>query len=331
MPNPIAVLISDVHYSVQTLALADAAMRQAISKANNLGVPLIVAGDLHDTKANLRGECVNAMLETFKLACYTKPYVIIGNHDRLNEKDPRHSLNFLQPYVNLIDSPTTMDYSNSLIMIPYQHDANQAKKLMARAVNYKIIIMHQGLQSSNSGDYIQDKSAISPDNASGLRVISGHYHTRQTIPLPNNGSWSYIGNPYTLNYGEADDPEKGFQVLYDDGSLGFIPTKLRKHIVIDTDVNDLVAIPYIHEVGDLLWFKCRGTKEELRSVTKQLISANYGVTDDFRLELIPMEVTTVPTTKLVKEDLLDSLINSLTATSEERKLRLKDLWRKLGV
>ena len=63
--NPVAILISDVHYNINTLKLADAAMQMAIDEANKLSVPLIVAGDLHDTKANLRGECVNAMLSTF--------------------------------------------------------------------------------------------------------------------------------------------------------------------------------------------------------------------------------------------------------------------------
>ena len=62
MKIPTAVLISDVHYSLQTLPLADKVMRMAIDKANSLGVPLIVAGDLHDTKANMRAECVNAMI-----------------------------------------------------------------------------------------------------------------------------------------------------------------------------------------------------------------------------------------------------------------------------
>src|SRR5579862_1378127 len=103
----LAVLVSDVHYNVHTLKLADAAMRMAIVKANKLEVPLIVAGDLHDTKANLRGECVNAMIETFK-QCNKPPYIIVGNHDRINEKSHEHSLNFLAPYCHIVDSPNNL-------------------------------------------------------------------------------------------------------------------------------------------------------------------------------------------------------------------------------
>ena len=82
MSKPIAVLISDVHYNLTTLPLADAAMRQAIAEANSLGVPLIVAGDLHDTKANLRGECVNAMIEAFAMLDHGC-YILRGNHDAM--------------------------------------------------------------------------------------------------------------------------------------------------------------------------------------------------------------------------------------------------------
>ncbi len=111
-----------------------------------------------------------------------------------------------------------------------------------------------------------------------------------------------------------------------------MPTNLRKHVIIDTHVDDLVAIPYIHKKGDLLWFKCNGTREELRTVTKELIAANYGIEDSFKLDFIHVDLmsTSQPKTK-VKGELLDSLIDSLSATSDARKARLKDKWRHLCV
>ncbi len=61
--KPIAVIISDVHYDLNTLEVADAALTKAVSKANDLDVMLIICGDLHNTKANLRAECIDAMYE----------------------------------------------------------------------------------------------------------------------------------------------------------------------------------------------------------------------------------------------------------------------------
>lgn len=330
MNKPVAVIISDVHYSLQNLKLADASMRMAISKANELRVPLIVAGDLHDTKANLRGECVNAMVETFRYA-NSPPHVLIGNHDKINEKSEEHSLKFLAAYAALIDYLPLSTLRNVGYLIPYQHDPNILKSYLRKLPKNSTLIMHQGLEGSHMGDYIQDKSAISHEDVTGFRVISGHYHARQTIDLPNGGKWDYIGNPYTTSYGEANDLPKGFQILMDDGSLEFVPTDLRSHIVIDTVVSELVAIPYTHKPGDLLWFKCRGTHEELSRINRRFIADNYGIEEGFKLDLIPLSgISEKPSRQLGNVELMDKLIDSLTNTSDERKLKLKELWRHLG-
>lgn len=326
MSRPVAVLISDVHYSVHTLKLADAAMRQAINTANELKVPLIVAGDLHDTKANLRGECVSALIKTFT-TCIFPPYILIGNHDRINEKDSAHSLEFLRAYANIVDSPLWCPTAYAWLL-PYYHNSDECRadikelRLVNPGANF---IMHQGIEGSNTGDYIQDKSAISPEDVSGLQVISGHYHQRQTIKLLDGGQWDYIGNPYTTSYGEASDPPKGYQILLDNGSLQFIPTHLRKHVIWNEVIGQQIDQPSVSE-GDLLWIKMYGTREQLNMVTKNSVPLSMP----FRLDLIPTDTTTsAPAQNLSQADLLDSLIDSLTNTSDERKTRLKQSWKDL--
>ncbi len=328
--HPVAVLISDIHYNLANLELADKAMRQAIKKANDLEVPLIVAGDLHDSKANLRGECVNAMTETFKL-CKKKPYVKIGNHDKINEKSEEHSLNFLRPYATIIDGIACWpDLGISMIAyMPSREDFKEMFSYLNKTI--KTVIAHQGLQSSNMGDYIQDKSAITKEDVAGFRVISGHYHARQTIDLPDGGKWDYIGSPFTMTYGEANDPPKGFQILMSDGSLEFIPTNLRKHVIYEIESIDYtIKNPKRkHVSGDLVWVKLHHKKEE--PWPKVAVGMSMGLTEDFRLDMIPTDtVTQAPAQKLSQVELLDSLIDSLTGTSEQRKVRLKELWRNIG-
>lgn len=327
MPKPIAVCISDVHYNIHTLPLADNAMRQAITKANELEVPLIVAGDLHDTKANLRGECVNAMIETFKLA-RIRPYVIIGNHDRINEKSEEHSLTFLQNHANIVNrfrhtKSHTLMYN--IVLVCYHSDIVELKKFLKNQEKNQILVMHQGLNNSNSGHYIQDKNAITKEDVAGMRVISGHYHTRQDIDLPDGGKWSYLGNPYTLNFGEASDPPKGYNILMDDGSLESVPTNLRKHVVYEIDLNSAYQPAILtHKEHDLVYMKVRGTKEQLLHFKKPF---------NCRLDLIPTDTTTDKTIEKenkTQPQVLDDLIDSLTETSDTRKLRLKHLWKEFN-
>ena len=331
--KPIAVLISDVHYSVPTLELADNAIRQAIAKANALDVPLIVAGDLHDTKANMRAECVNAMIDTFTEV--SGAFILRGNHDAINEKSKQHALNFLAAQdLSIVSSPTRI-YAYDLILIPYEYDIEVLRTYLKTIPKGSTVIMHQGLTSAAPGEYTHDKTAISKEDVAGLRVISGHYHSRQDITLPEGGLWSYIGNSYTLNYGEANDPPKGFQVLYDDGSLQFINTYLRRHTVRNLTFSELNGKLYhitLQTVNDLILVKLTGTKEELCTVNKVHIAQKLGIMDSFRLDLIPLETTSQQRhikSDMAQDVLLDHTIVSLENTSDEQKARLKQLWRTL--
>lgn len=323
MSEPIAVLISDIHYSLNTLELADKATRMAIEKANELQVPLIIPGDLHDTKANLRGECIKAMINTLK-GCRIAPIVIVGNHCKINEKSEEHSLEFLRPYATIIDKPMRNLFPH-WTLIPYYHDTEKLKAYLQTLPKQSNIIMHQGILGSNMGDYIQDKSALSPNDLAGHRVVSGHYHNRQTIRLPNGGIFDYVGNPYTLTYGEANDETKGFQILKEDGSLEFVPTNLRKHVIWEELVGVTSDQPSVSS-GDIWWIKIRGTREQLQGITKSSVPTNMP----FKLDLIPTDTKSSPNNnKLSKQALLDNLIDSLTNTTDDRKNRLKTMWKDL--
>lgn len=342
LSKPIAVIISDVHYSVSTLNLADQAMRLAINKANELQVPLIVAGDLHDTKANMRAECVIAMRRTFKMYDVTDrwdteekllPFVLVGNHDLINEKSKDNALAALEPLIELVSTP---QFTNSFAangmspwFLPYFSEPAECRKALSSIDKGSLVIMHQGLTGSNSGEYIQDHSAITHDDVVDFRVISGHYHTRQDIKTgrPRQGAvglWSYIGNPYTLNFAEANDPEKGFRILNDDGTLDFVPTNLRKHVVYDTTTKDLPTLELRHNVGDLVLYKIRGTKEELSNLKNK--------PENCRLELIPTDQETrytKQTQTMTQNEILDDIIDSKQDLSEDKKTQLKTLWKNL--
>lgn len=341
--KPIAVLISDVHYSVQTLELADKAVRMAIDRANDLNVPLIVAGDLHDTKANMRAECVNRMIETFeRCKTETECYVLIGNHDKINERSEDHSLKFLEEFVYLVDRPQLIT-DNQILCIPYQPDKDDATMYLREYGHdaYPIVIMHQGIQGSHSGDYFQDHSALCIEDVAGRRVISGHYHRRQTIQLPDSGVWDYIGNPFTLNYGEANDPEKGFQILMEDGSLEFVPTYLRTHAVVEAKVNiyferylEQVSGTNTSELGteDLVKVKLMGSKDELSQFNKESVKRGLRIPGDFKLELVPNDqvgTTEHLTPGKSQHEQLDEVIDSIANTDKLQKERLKTLWKKL--
>lgn len=339
MSSPIAALTADVHYNINTLPVADAAVRQVIAKANELNVPFVVAADLHDTKSNLRGECVKAMIETFK-TCKTRAIVLIGNHCRINERSLEHSLEFLAPYAQIVNYPV-FDSRLDSWLIPYYSDPEELQTVLAAIPKGSRLIMHQGCTDSNSGHYIQDKSALPKSAFADFRVISGHYHQRQDIKCgrPRKGAvglFSYIGNPYTLNFAEAKDPEKGFQILMDDGLLQFVPLDLRKHVVLSIDISD-TAVPkveyfpnkYIQD-RDLVWVKIKASRAALTMWNKELVRQRFLPSMDFKLDLIPTDgpVLEAKTERMTESEIMDAVVDATDESAEEKEY-LKKTWREL--
>ncbi len=264
--------------------------------------------------------------------CNSHPLILRGNHDSVNEKSTEHALGFLSNKCDIFKVP--MRHKN-WYFIPYQHSIQEFKAIIDQTGDADVIFMHQGVQSSNAGHYIQDKSAIPKEWLKGRRVISGHYHTRQAIDLGDGGQLDYVGNPYSLGFGEVNDPPKGFQVLYSDGSLEFVPTNLRKHLVLEMKVDSLGNIahaPTSHiNPNDILWFKVTGPSDKVCNITKEYITNLYGIEQQFKLDLIPSD--TIPTggkvadKSLLQNEMLDNLIENLQNTDSERKERLKQLWK----
>jgi len=293
-----------------------------------------------DQKALLRAEYVNMIIETFKL-CKIKPYVNVGNHSRINERSKEHALNFLAPYATIVDYPAYFEDIKSYI-IPYSHDVDNLRLYLKTIPEGARLFMHQGLNGSDMGEYIQDHSALNPQDLADFRTILSHYHNRQDIKCgrPRQGAVgmaTYIGSPYTITFSEANDKEKSIAIVYDDGSLEFVPTNLRKHRVFDLEAKYLA----LHSTGmgasvrnreDIVKVKVRGTREELTKATKEYIKSYSYIEQDFKLELIPLDTTaeiqsTEDTKSLSQNDLLDKVIDSVQNVSDEQKTRVKSLWK----
>lgn len=336
MKNPVAVLISDIHFTVATLELASKSLIMAREHAIKLNVPLIIAGDTLDSKAIMRGECVNRLLyilsEKGPATC-----ILVGNHDLLNEKGSDHSLQFLRPFVTVVEEPVVI-VKPDLILLPYYNDQEALKLQLASFPSGSTIICHQGLRTAYMGHYTQDKTSLDPETFANFRTISGHYHRAQDIKCgrPRKGGvglFSYIGTPYTTSFSEAGDGPKGFRVLYDDGSLDLIPTNLRKHVVLEINFEDLhETLLKAHAVisnDDLIWLKVKGKKSELDTVDKVKVGYDLFGRVDYKLELIPTlddESDNVINADVSDVELLDSIISNIS-DGEERKIYLKALWR----
>jgi hypothetical protein len=165
-------------------------------------------------------------------------------------------------------------------------------------------------------------------------VFSGHYHEHQTL-----GNVTYIGNPYSLGYGEAGHPDKGIIVVYKDHSFDLLPLNIAKHLNFNLtaaqyhemiDFSDMASVNSVFR-ADFLGAKVRiqGSQKELESVDYKKLKDHLAV-DELRLDLIPTDKSVKSTISLSPNmpdaDLLDKCIDELPG---DPQLQLKALWREL--
>lgn len=319
MSEPIAVCISDIHFNINILSIASTALQAALSKAEQLDVPLVIAGDLNDTKAIIRAEVANKIISILEDAA-VEIIILEGNHDKINEKSSEHGLNYLRPYATIVDSTRSVSRLN---FVPYQSSNKEFLKQIDR--HDGIVICHQGFLGAYMGDYIQDKSSVSPEAVKNVRIISGHYHRHQTL-----GTVTYIGSPYTITFGEANDGPKGFIVLNSNGTFTREILNLRKHVILERTVSHLTTPASDINPGDLVWLKVKGPYSELQKINKKQIGEQLFGHNNFKLDLISTD--SLPSNVFVEtmtpDVMFDTLIDSLEE-SDEQKNYLKSLWREL--
>lgn len=321
-----AVLLADVHFSLNTLGLSTSALEQAIEKAQELGVSLIIAGDLHDSKAIIRAECAKTLIQILS-GLDDKPIILVGNHDLVTEKNSEnHALEFLRPYAHIIDE-FAYHRGLNLYFIPYQPDVEKLKEIKKEIPPGSTVIMHQGIKGAFMGEYSVDRTSIDPDELKDYRVFAGHYHRHQTI-----GTITYVGSPYTTSFAEANDGPKGFQILHWDNTLELVPTNLRKHVIVERRFDQVLEPIEGLNSSDLLWLKVSGPTSELDRLSKKEIGMKHLGHVNFKFDKIydeaEISVDSAEIKNLTNAEILDSIVDKSEET-EEQKVYLKSLWREI--
>lgn len=316
MVIPIAVAISDIHFNLNTLSIASKALRSALKKAEDLKVPLIIAGDLNDTKAIIRAEVANELINILENAKVVV-YLLCGNHDLCNEKGKEHGLNYLKTYTSVISSPVSISGFN---FVPYQASKEAFKEAISQFKG--LVFCHQGIKGAFMGDYIRDDSSIDPDDIKDVKIISGHYHKHQTV-----GPLTYIGSPYTVTFGEANDGPKGFLVVNSDGTFTREILDLRKHVILQVNCKELEkSIVSVNE-NDLLWVKVSGSKAELNKLNKIEIGKRLIGHSNYKLDKIYTDEKIVPIA--VESKSYASILDDIIDANYKDATDLKALWRQV--
>lgn len=227
------VAISDIHISLKNLDVSLQVLEQSLKKSRELKIPLVIAGDLNDTKAVMRAEWVTALIELFIDFEDVTIHIIDGNHDLCNKASSQSSLDFLSLLKNVFLYHDIVHITFEGVefgLIPYQNTSKDFLHCLEqmRIRGIKNLICHQGFMGAFLGDYVVDTSSIDPEELKDFTaVLSGHYHKHQHV----GKNIMYFGSPFTVNFGESNQEKFIWLIEGDKGGINPKPilTNVRRH------------------------------------------------------------------------------------------------------
>jgi len=278
-----------LHIRLENLELSRRILDDLYVLSKDKNANLIILGDLFHTKAIIRSECLNLVLERFSRPDWNI-LVLVGNHDYETAQCKEHALSSL----NLLENVDVIDdyrwfstrSGKEIAFIPYRPTTESFEEFLKQCNNEKYLFCHQGirnfLMNNNKVDDIGVEDSILKKFD---RVISGHYHK------PHQGkNIIYVGSPYQQNFGESGERKRIIELdtvsnnvenIYLDDYPKYIIKRIKINDLLKNDTTKLNISDIDHLRLDLV-----GAKEEFKKITNTTIRDKINFDGDIRINYI---------------------------------------------
>lgn len=287
MRKVIAVLGCDYHLDQTNIQLVWNVWQQHCDLCEKYSARMLLGGDIFTSRSGQPLSVLTAfknMVWNLEERCILAQ-VIPGNHDKTDA-------NSQQSYLDVYNSLNIKLHSNSGVwmqgevlfgFIPYFGNDEWIEQYECLEVNVnelllngeidkdmpRILITHMGVEGVRNNDGTTVSSPIKPSMFKNWdKVLVGHYHDASQI----GDNIFYTGSVYQNNYGE-NITDKGFTLIYNDGSIEFVPSEFPRYIKERVDVDDPQTLrniidKYDEVDGDHVRIVLRGKKTDLEKVNK---------------------------------------------------------------
>lgn len=281
--NPCIMLINDVHVSKDNIPEFTANWNEALSICESRGVrEIALGGDLFSSRVSQTLDVLLAVHDALMRCSAMGIHITLanGNHCKVNQEAIRGYCHVFDtmPGVTVVDDFLSLDdpaWDFTLHMIAYFPEEGSFREKLGCLVagglektKYNYLYIHEGI----NGALAQPSSGELP---AGIftefdKVFVAHYHNRAKI---KGTDIEYIGSSRQFNFGE--DEEKGYTLLYTDGSCEFIKNKANvRYKVIEVPVEKVNThlTDQLSEIRELGRYKVKvrvaGTTAAAASVDK---------------------------------------------------------------
>ena len=240
---PCLLLLNDIHISKDNIPAFKANWQETIDICRKMDVKEIaIGGDLFFSRAAQTLDVLLAVHDALLTAAEHGIHVTIaeGNHDKVNQENERGYCHVFDQHSNVlvcdeyVSLPLGDDCRFVLHMMGYFPEdgsfCTRLDRLKEEALDPKrlnFLYIHEGINGALAQP--NDKELPAKIFEEFDKVFVGHYHNRTII---DKTRIEYIGSSRQHNFGE--DEEKGYTVIYTDGSHEFIKNKVNtRYRVID--------------------------------------------------------------------------------------------------
>lgn len=240
---PCLLLLNDIHISKDNIPAFKANWQEAIDICRKMDVKEIaIGGDLFFSRAAQTLDVLLAVHDALLTAAEHGIHVTIaeGNHDKVNQENERGYCHVFDQHSNVlvcdefVSLPLGDDCRFVLHMMGYFPEdgsfCTRLDRLKEEALDPKrlnFLYIHEGINGALAQP--NDKELPAKIFEDFDKVFVGHYHNRTIV---DKTRIEYIGSSRQHNFGE--DEEKGYTVIYTDGSHEFIKNQANtRYRVID--------------------------------------------------------------------------------------------------
>lgn len=247
MKNPKALLLNDIHVSKDTIDEFRKNWNEALEICDENGIKhIIIGGDLWQTRSSQTLDTLLAVRDAILQAHHNGIKLITiaeGNHCKVDQESVFGYSHLFSHYqmvdvVDVYNSYRLGDTAMIYVMSYFPENGSFKDKLsdIVRELSKdmsNILYIHEGISGALS---VPNEHELPANLFKDFdKVLVGHYHDRCVIKGTNI---EYIGASRQHNFGE--DEEKGYTILYDDGSVKFIKNKVNiRYKVIDVDAKEV--------------------------------------------------------------------------------------------
>jgi len=249
---PIALLINDIHVDKNNIADFKLNWNEmlAICKQKQI-YDVVIGGDMFTSRASQTLDVLLAVSWAYYKAVKAGLNITVaeGNHDKVDQEKLEgynHVFKYY-PGVKVIDTHEIMQWDDcdyTLLVMSYFPEAGSFEEKLedAKAALKKnnidlantILYIHEGIHGALGN--MELTTEVEQEVFEGFKdVLCGHYHNRTVI---TGTRIEYIGSSRQKDFGE--DQDKGYTVLYDDGTFEFIQNQVNtRYLNFETSYNNL--------------------------------------------------------------------------------------------